>query len=145
MLEAKKYLEQIQRMDTQINNRWESLQKLYAMRTKMTTVFSMSAVSGSSAQNKLEDISIKIWDIEKEVNRKIDKFIELKLEATQLIDQLTDINHAMVLHKIYFEYKKIDEVAADIGVSTRSIRYWHNNALSALEEIRKRKVDNGKG
>lgn len=144
MWDAKKYLEKIKRMDTQINIRWEDLQKLYSMRTKMTTVFSDAAVKSSGAQNKMEDITIKIVELENEVNRKIDKFVTLKLEAGQMLDKLSNAEHALVLHKIYFEYKKIDEIASELGVSSRTVRYRHNDGIAALQEMGRPKVDNGK-
>lgn len=144
-MDVKTYLEKIQKLDTEINVKWEELQRLQSMRMKMTTVFSMTPVASSGSQSKLEDLSIRIIEIQENLNRMTDRFVDLSLEATSLIDQLQNSDHRRVLHKIYLEYKKICEVAAELGVSNRTIYNWQKDAIAALNALRKRKVDGGKG
>lgn len=137
--EGEKYLGKIELMDIQINNRWEDLQRLYSMRTKMTTIFSLTPGTGSGNQSKIEDLSIKILELESELNRKIDRFVDFKKEAMDLIDSLNSKEFTEVLSRIYFKYMSIDDVAYDMGVSTKTIRNRHNEAIQAVEAALKEK------
>ena len=137
MANAKEYLERIEVLDTQINDRWEDLQRLYAMRTKMTTIFSMAPVVGSGNNSKIEDLTIKIVPIEVELNRKIDEFIDYKAEVTRLIERLNNTKQSNLLRMIYFKYMEIEDVAYDMGLSTKTIQNRLDEALHAVDALLK--------
>ncbi len=140
MANAEKYLERIGVLDTQINDRWEDLQRLYAMRTKMTTVFSMAPVAGSGNKSKIEDLTIKIEPIEIELNRKIDEFIDYKAEATRLIERLNNTKQSSLLRKVYFNYMEIEDIAYEMGLSTKTIQNRLDEALQSVDAL----LDDGK-
>lgn len=135
MANAEEYLGEIELMDIEINDKWEDLQRMYAMRTKMTTVFSLEPVAGSGNKNKIEDMTIKIWQMESELNRKIDAFIDYKRDVMDLIHSLKNKQFSKVLTKIYFKYMSIDDVAYDMECSTKTIRNIHNEALQMIDAI----------
>ena len=137
MISAEEYLERIEVLDTQINDRWEDLQRLYAMRTKMTPIFSMAPVAGSGNKSKIEDLTIKIVPIEVELNRKIDEFIDYKAEVTRLIERLNNTKQASLLRKIYFQYMEIEDVAYEMGLSTKTIQNRLDEALQAVDALLK--------
>lgn len=135
MANAEEYLGRIELMDMQINDRWEDLQRLYAMRTKMTTIFTLVPAAMSGNKSKVEDLSIKILELEGELNRKIDEFINFKLEALGLIEKLNDKRHLKVLNKIYFKYMPVDDVAYDLDCSSKTVRNLQREALQTLDAI----------
>ena len=137
MANAKEYLERIEVLDTQINDRWEDLQRLYAMRTKMTTIFSMAPVAESGNKSKIEDLTIKIVPIEVELNRKIDEFIDYKAEVTRLIERLNSTKQSSLLRKIYFKYMEIEDVAYEMGLSTKTIQNRLDEAIQAVDALLK--------
>lgn len=135
MANAEEYLGEIELMDIEINDRWEDLQRLYAMRTKMTTIFSMAPVAGSGNKSKIEDMTIKIQEVESELNRKIDAFIDYKNEVMDVIHRLKNKKFSKVLTRIYFKYMSIDDVAYDLNVCPKTIRNIHTEALQAIEDL----------
>lgn len=137
MLNAEEYLGEIELMNIEINDRWEDLQRLYAMRTKMTTVFSLTPVAGSGNKSKIEDMTIKIREVEIELNRKIDAFVDYKKEVMSLIYSLKNKKFYKVLTKIYFNYMSIEDVAYDMNCCEKTVRNIHNDALQAVEAILK--------
>lgn len=137
MVNAEEYLGEIELMNIEINDRWEDLQRLYAMRTKMTTVFSLTPVAGSGNKSKIEDMTIKIREVEIELNRKIDAFVDYKKEVMSLIYSLKNKKFYKVLTKIYFNYMSIEDVAYDMNCCEKTVRNIHNDALQAVEAILK--------
>lgn len=143
MANAEEYLERIEVLDTHINDRWEDLQRLYAMRTKMTTVFSMAPVAGSGNKSKIEDLTIKIEPIEIELNRKIDEFIDYKAEVTRVIERLNNTKQSKLLRKRYFNYMEIEDIAYEMGLSTKTIQNRLDETLQAVEALLKESGEYG--
>lgn len=141
MANAEEYLGKIEVLDTQINDRWEDLQRLYAMRTKMTTIFSMAPVAGSGNKSKIEDLTIKILQMEVELNQKIDEFIDYKAEVTRVIERLNNAKQSSLLRKTYFKYMEIEDIAYELGLSTKTIQNRLDEALLAVDAL----LDDRKG
>ena len=132
MCNAEEYLGRIELLDSQINDRWEDLQRLYSMRTKMTTIFSMAPAHGSGSKSNVEDLTIKIMQMEVELNRKIDAFIDYKAEVMNLLEQLNDAKQSKLLHKIYFDYMDIEDLAYEMGKCTKTIEKRRDEALQKV-------------
>lgn len=137
MCDAEEYLGEIELMDMEIHDRWEDLQRLYAMRTKMTTVFSLEPVAGSGNKSKIEDMTIKIQEVEIELNRKIDAFVDYKKDVMDLIYSLKNKKFYKVLTRMYFKYMSTDDIAYEIGVCEKTVRNIHTEALQAVNAILK--------
>ena len=129
------YLQEMQRQDRHIEKRWEDLQRLRSLREKVTTSYSMTPASGSDNNDKMCATTNKILALEKELDEKIDRFIELKMEIKSLFEKLHDIRMFDVLDKMYFEYKSFDVVAHEMGLSEKTIRNIHEDAMQAVEAL----------
>lgn len=143
MCNAEEYLGRIEVLDTQINDRWEDLQRLYAMRTKMTTIFSMAPAAGTGSKSKIEDLTIKITEIEVELNQKIDKFIDYKAEVTRVIEALNNAEQSTLLRKVYFKYIEIEDIAFEMGLSTKTIQSRLDEALQAVDALLHNRKESG--
>lgn len=77
---AKEYLGQAYRIDQRINSKMEQIASLNLLAQKATTVF--NDMPGNSTRNihRMEDVIIKIVDMESEINADIDKLVDLKKE-----------------------------------------------------------------
>ena len=135
MCDAKAYLRKIELLDANINNRISDLQALRSLVTKITATISLVSVSGSGNQDKLGDSVAKIIELQDEINRKIDKFVNLKKEVSDLLEQIEDPDQVKVLHKRYFEYKPWEQIACEMNYSYRNVCYIHGKALQAFEAL----------
>lgn len=135
MCDAKGYLMKIELLDTHINNRINDLHELKSLATKITATISLVSVAGSGSQDKLGDSVAKIIDLQDEINRKIDKYVDLKREISTLLEQIQDPDQVKVLHKRYFEYKPLEQIACEMNFSYRNICYIHGKALQAVEAL----------
>lgn len=135
MANAEGYLCEIELMDIEINDRLEDLQRLYAMRTKMTTVFSLAPVAGSGNKSKVEDMTIKIQEVEIEINKKIDAFADYKKKAMDLICCLKNKKFRKVLTSMYFKYMDIEDIAYAMNCCEKTVRNIHSDALQALDAL----------
>lgn len=129
------YFREIHLADTRIDKRCEDLHRLRSLREKMTTVYSLAPASGSGNEDKLCNLTNKILELEKELNQKVDAFVDLKIEARGFIEQLRDSRMIDVMDKTYFDYKSFDDIAKEIGWCERTIRNIHDSAIEALEVI----------
>ena len=82
---AKEYLGQAYRIDQRINSKMEQIASLNLLAQKATTVF--SDMPGNSTRNihLMEDVIIKIVDMESEINADIDSLVDLKKEIAGVI------------------------------------------------------------
>ena len=140
MCDAKAYLGQIELYDAHINNRLSDLAELQSLVTKITATISPVCVSGSGNKDRLGDAIAKIIDMQDEINRKIDKYVDLKREISALLEQIQDADQVKVLHMRYFEYKPWEQIACEMNYSYRNVCYVHGKALQAVEAILERNV-----
>ena len=137
MCDAKAYLRKIELLDAHINNKLNDLHTLRTLVTKITATISPVCVSGSGNQDKLGDAVAKIVDLQDEINRKIDQYIDLKRDISAVLEQIQDPDQVKVLHKRYFEYSPWEKIACEMNYSFRNVCYIHGKALQAVEAILK--------
>ena len=75
---AKEYLEQASHLDQRINNKLEILSSLREMATKTTSVMDGETVSHTRNVHCLQDVIVKIVDMQNEINCDIDRLVDLK-------------------------------------------------------------------
>lgn len=134
-MSAKSELQKIRLYDTVINTKLEELQHLKELTTKITATLSNDPSSGTHGQDKLGDAIAKIVDLENEINKKIDIFIDSKRCYMERIDKLQDHSQIAVLYKRYFDYASWEQIACEIGYGFRHTIRIHGAALQALNKI----------
>ena len=87
---AKEYFSQAYQIDVRINSKMEQVASLRDMATKATQT--LSDMPGSATRNvhRMEDIIVKIVDLENEINADIDKLVDLKRSIIDIIRQVDD-------------------------------------------------------
>lgn len=131
---AKEYLEQAYRLDQRINSKLEQKEALRCLATKSTASLHKNPVS-SSNDNYMEDTIIKIVDMEKEIDREIDRLVELKREITGVIDRVDNLNLQVLLELRYLCYKRWPEIAEQMYYTESNVYKMHEKALRKVEEI----------
>lgn len=132
---AKRYLQQIRHYDSNINTKLEELHRLKAMTTKITPTLKPDVVSGGGTQDKLAEAMTKIIDLEAEINREIDFFVDARKVVTATIDKVEDARLHTVLNMRYVQFKTWEQIACYMGRSYQWVCKLHGTALQVVEKI----------
>ena len=135
MSNAKEYLQKMRMYDARIESKLLEVQQLKAMITKITPTLKADVVSSSGSQDKLGDAVAKIVDLENEINRDIDIYVDLKREVKAKLERLENPNHYKVLEKRYVQYYTFERIATEMHYSYRNITKLHGRALQAFSKI----------
>ena len=134
-MKAKEYLQQLQRLNTVINQKVKELESL-RMQSKSLggTDYSKERVKTSHSGNSpFVNIIGKAIDLEGEINREIDKFIGEKHTIINQIQALHNSKYIRVLYKHYVEFKRLEVVAVEMNYTYQYIVELHGAALRCFQ------------
>ena len=77
----------------------------------------------------------KIWEREQEINKEIDRLVDLKYEIGKVIDQVEDEAQRLVLRDRYIHFDSWEDIARSMGKGIRWIYTVHGEGMAAVEEI----------
>ena len=132
---AKKYLEQAFYLDKHINSLLLQKQDL---KSKALNVSSGSGNSGGGngvPDDRISPIVAKIVDMEADIDKKIDRYVELKREIADRIESLENERHRLVLKERYINFKKGEQIAVDNSID---LRWMYRLRASALKVFSKK-------
>ena len=132
---AQEFLRQVKLYDIHINNKLEEKARLKALALKITSSWSSDHVSGSGNQDKLGDAVSKIVDMEKEIDKAVDAFVDKKNEVKAVLEQIQIPDQLELLYKVYIQYESLEQVACEMNMSYRNACYIHGRALQTVESI----------
>ena len=115
---AKRYLQEIQRLEENLNQRLEELSNLKAMYGLRGCNLS-EKVQTSQRGDGLESSVIKIIELEKEVKALIDGFIKKKNQAKK---ELTSLSNKEYTELLYMRYMTIKEMARELQNSENAVK-----------------------
>lgn len=122
---AKEYLSQAYRLDQRINSKIEQVSSLHDLATKATST--LSDMPGNSTRNthRMEDIIVKIVDLESEINGEIDRLVDLKTDMIRIINEVDNSEEQTLLELRYLCFKTWEQIAVDMGYSVENIYRLH--------------------
>lgn len=129
---AKEYLSQAYLLDAQINSKMEMLDSLNGLAVKSTQTVSGMPHSPNRGGSSLGDTIAKIMDLQEEINRDIDRLVDLKREITAVIREVSDAECRVVLEQRYIVGKPWPEIAEDLGYKLRHLYKVHGHALEIV-------------
>lgn len=135
-MNAKEYLSQAFRLDQRINSKLEQVLSLRDLATKATASIHAERVSGTKQRSPMENAIVKLIDLEHEIDRDIDKLVDLKREIIGVINSVQQPEFHLLLELRYLSYKTWEEIAEMMNYSWRNIHYVHSKALRAIERNR---------
>ena len=134
-MKAIDYLKQIEVMDAKINSNIEELAQLEALATKTTSVLGGERVQSSGSQDKMADCVVKIVNMQAELNRQIDEYIDFKNQARDVINEC-DADCLTLLKKRYFLYKRWEEIAVEMNFTYQWVAGGlHQRALAQVQRV----------
>lgn len=134
-MKIKEYLGQAYRIDQRINSKLEQISSLHDLATKATST--ISDMPGSATRNihRMEDIIVKIMNLEEEVNKDIDALVDLKMDITHLIKLVDNHEYQIILEQRYLCFKTWEQISVDMGYSIQHTFRLHDKALKEVGRI----------
>lgn len=135
---TKEYLMQVGKLNKLIQNKLAEKDQWRAIATNTTTHSDGERVQSSGSKQKMADAVVRYVEIEREIDRCIDEYIERKQEVIRTIEQLP-ANEYDVLHKIYIQGIFLEDVAEIYGKSYSWVTTVHGKALKRVQDILERR------
>ena len=132
-MKAKEYLSQAYRLDQRVDAKIEQVMALRNLAAKATSTLSDVAPSGTRNVHRMEDIIVKLIDLENEINADIDNLVALKHEIMAAIRSIHDPDYCTVLELRYLCFKPWDQIAVEMGYGIDNVYKLHRMALKTLE------------
>lgn len=129
---AKEYLSQARYLDLRINNKIRQVAMLHELATKCTSTISDMPRNPSPGRSAMADTIGKIIDLEAEINRDIDRLVDLKREMSGVINAVEDTQCQMLLEMRYICFRSWEEIAVEMNFNIRHIYRIHRQALKNI-------------
>ena len=131
-MNAKEYLSQAYRIDQRINSKLEQVMSLRDLLGKANVTLTGMPKTPTPNPHSMEDIIVKMVDLESEINDDIDTLVDLKAEIMRCIKRVDNPEYQTLLELRYLCFKRWENISADMGYSLRRIYELHNLALEQI-------------
>ncbi len=143
---AKEYLQQLQRLDTVIN---QKVAELNDLRWKAESVGSIDYARDRVQTSPAADAPFvnaigRIADLEAEISAEIEQYANEKHLIIKQIQGLANPAYVQILYKRYVEFKPLEVIAAEMNYTYDHIRHLHRYALQKFERAHKNAQNNTK-
>lgn len=134
-MKAKEYLQQLQRLDTVINQKIKEVQdlRLQAQGTGGLDYSKERVQSSPSGDVPFVKPICRIIDLEAEINAEIDKFVDEKHKIINQIQGLKNSDYIALLFKRYVEFKKFEVISVEMNFTYQYVIEMHGYALKEFE------------
>ena len=129
-MKAKEYLSQAYRLDKRINSKLDQIASLNELATKCTSTLSGLPRNPNRGGSTVADAIGNVIDLQVEINRDIDRLVDLKQEITATIKAGGNNEYQTILEKRYLCFQSWEQIAVEMGYDVRHIYRLHQQALS---------------
>lgn len=129
---AKEYLSQARFLDERINSKIQQVTSLNELATKCTSTLSDMPHNPNKSNSTMADAVCKIIDLQEEINRDIDRLVDLKREIMKVIKAVPDVEYQTILEKRYLCFISWEQIAVDMNYSIQHIHRMHSKALKEI-------------
>lgn len=133
-MDTKQYLSQIKRLDRQIQNKLSELYNLKMMASSISVSNEGERVQTSGNKDQLGAVVAKIVDMEKEVDKMVDLFVDTRSKIISQIDSMDDLDSYDILSMRYVAGKTFHEISEKTNWSIRKVFSLHGKALLEFEK-----------
>lgn len=131
MMTAERYLSQAYRLDQRIQLDQAELDNL---KTLAASVGSPGFDEHNNPNRPTDAPFVKtlerIWEMEQKIFTELSQLIHLKQEILMVLSEIDDVDERLVLTYRYLRNMSWTEISEELGVSDRTIRRWHERALT---------------
>ena len=131
---AKQYLSQLKKIDIQISQLMREKEFLEGQLVNTSIAPKEIQVMSSLPSDPMADRVARIVDIDRELDQKVDRLIDLRTTIVEQIQTLEDALQVQVLYARYVELKKWDAITKELHYSYDHLNKVHRKALIAFAE-----------
>lgn len=128
----KEYLRQLHRLELCIEQRQEELNRLRELIGSHAVDYGERVQTSPSADSIPNEV-IRRAELEADISRKIERFLQLKHKIINEIQSLDNAVYVNILYKRYVEYKSLDEIAEKMNYSYVHMKRLHGYALQKFK------------
>lgn len=129
--EKKEYLNRYRSLDRKINRLLEELERWQSLATKITPCYSLMP-KGNSNSDKLQTAVDNIIELQDVLNKKTDKYIDMRKDIDKAIDTVEDDTLQLLLCYRYIDNLTWEQVAVKMNYSYMQVCRLHGKALSKV-------------
>lgn len=129
---AKEYLRQLSRKDARIKALIERQQRYRELAERRTAVYRDTPGGGQRHVSPVEEYAVKIVDLEREIDRRIDEYADLTREIEAAIDRIDDDRYRDILRFRYVNGWSWERIAREMHYELRWLHYLHGRALREI-------------
>lgn len=137
---AREYLSQIRCIDLRISSKLERVMSLRALAEKAASTLSDTKVSGSPNVTRMEDIILKMVDLEATISADIGALMGLQREIGETIKCVDNPEQQTLLELRYLSFLRWEDIAVRMQYSSQHLFRLHNDALKAVD-CQRRELD----
>lgn len=134
-MDAKEYLQNISNIDRTIDRLVEEREREEAKAMRCSAVYTSGLPGQSNRVSSVEHYACKLVDLERELDRQTDEYVDLKREARALVDTLRNKRYRDILTWRYFNGLNWAQIAKDGHYSEDRAKHLHGEALLAFQKI----------
>ena len=132
---VKEYLSQAKFLDQRSNSKIQQVAALNDLATKATSTLTGMPHNPNHATSTMEETITKIIDLQAEINRDIDRLVDLKKELFSTIKAVGDTEFQTILEKRYLCFQSWEKISVEMGYDLRWLYRLHGKALDVVREI----------
>lgn len=130
---AKEYLSQAYRLDQRIDSKIAQVASLNDLATKCSATLTGMPRNPNRGGSTMADAVCKIVDLQEEINRDIDRLVDLKREIVAVIKAVENPEYQVMLEKRYLSFQTWEQIAVDMNYSIQHIYRLREKAYAAVQ------------
>ena len=138
-MEFEAWLKRPEELDRKLYNLEEKIAILRSRAEKSTSVLSPAPGGNSCSDSRLENLVIKIADLEAEEKRTREELETSRVEMTLLFAELEDPRQIEILTLRYAHLQSVPEIAKATDISNSSVKLVRRKGIAAARELFQRK------
>lgn len=132
---AKEYLGQAYRLDQRINSKLQQVETLRSLTQRVTVAYGGEVVSHTRNVTSMQDTIVRLMQAEEELNREIDRLVDLKAEIAGVIGQVRNESYRLILEKRYLCFQTWAQIGDDLHYTRRWLLTKHERAVDIVEKL----------
>lgn len=127
--EAQERLRSLREMNADIDSLLDRRMRYEALATRRTASYS-DMPRGGRTESCVEYYACKLVELDREVNERIDKYVDTRREVEARVHSMTDERYRKILLRRYVNWWDWDRIASELGLPTSTVRgSLHRSAL----------------